>query len=554
MAILAVYDTVGIQNYIFASNKLAENVGGSKLVEDILGKWLSEVIDKTTNQQSVGAGHSDGVADIRSEVIGETTNHQSPGWRTGDTNLTAEIIYQGGGNAFVAFGDDKTFQTVTKAFLVRVSLNAPGVGIAVAAVETEFGDTYKSDFDRLGKRLAAVKGGFNTPAFAGNQPITKQSGRTGLPVSDFENGEYLSLSQVKKRCRYAGYKKGSDIRINDFDDLAFEKGADSLIAIIHADGNNMGSRIKAFMEKFETYNDAVPAIRELSRKIDDCYRNARERTISGFKEAYADYVKNLIEKYPNKTFKQNIDLPPILDLIGGGDDTTLVIGGRFALDFAARLLREIEATPIGERPFEDSVPTACAGIVLFHAHYPFSAAYKFAEELCSSAKKPSRYCDGSYMDFHLHQSGSISGLRELRRRQYVVDGKSIVRRPWRVSKDTSDITPSFKWIEDNARLFKDSQEMPRNKLKALRNAIGAGDTAADIAISQMRGRKLPEQPNCSNQENVSKYAAYFDILELCDAYGNLLNKEYVIKTASEEGDSLCDAYEDLMNKEGADNA
>ncbi|MDR0999895.1 MAG: hypothetical protein LBL96_03700 [Clostridiales bacterium] len=495
MGILAVYDTVGIQSYIFASNKLAENVGGSKLVADIFGTYLPEIVKKVAGQEL-------------------------PDWRkSGRLNpaLKAEIIYQGGGNAFVAFADDDTLQAVTKEFLTRVAEMAPGVGVAVAAIETEFGDTYGADFDRLNKRLTLVKGGFNTAVFAGNQPITKQSGRTGLPVSIIENNEYLTESQSKKRKRYAVYKRetakirGFKSSVENFEDLGLSKGEDSLIAIIHADGNNMGKRIKKFMENFATYAEAVPKIRKLSRAINECYQNARDNTIAAFNTEYSYWWAQRKEKYPNKME------PPIMELIGDGDDTTLVISGRFAIDFAARLLREIETQP---DPFgEGAAPTACAGVVLFHSHYPFSEAYKLTEELCGSAKKLSRESEGSYIDFHLHQSGNVATLHDLRERQYKVDGKSILRRPWRASNGQEGKLPSFKWFEENiGRVSK----LPRNKTKAMRNAIGAGEHAAEIAENGMRGDKLPEFP-ISPEDCMSKYAALFDILEVYDTYENLLN-------------------------------
>jgi hypothetical protein len=517
MGVLAVYDTVGIQNYIFASNKLAENVGGSKLVADIFG-------------------------DLLPKCLSAVTGHPASEWRGGgvlDPALKAEIIYQGGGNAFVAFADEQVFQALTEEFLLRVNQEAPGVGIAVAAVETDFGDTYKSDFDKLNKRLALVKGGFNSPVFAGNQPITKQSGRTGLPAGVFSDGEYLSESQQKKRKRYERerYDKYKDERgsvIKDFNDLAFDKGTDSLIAIVHADGNNMGKRIKEAMKNFQSYAQAVPEIRRLSSAIAECYQSARKNTIDEFNAAYAKYIEELRKKFPGKYInnKRKIyDTPPLLELIGDGDDTTLVISGRFALDFAARLLRAIEETPREKRPFKDPL-TACAGVVLFHSHYPFSQAYSLAEELCASAKKPSRDCEGSYIDFHLHQSGNVSGLRQLRERQYKVDGLTILRRPWRVltAKDEkesrSDGSPSFRWFEETAGAMvkmPSSQRIPSNKIKALRNAIGAGETAAETAENQMRGEKLPKCP-VPPSAGMSRYAAHFDILEMCDTYENLLNK------------------------------
>ncbi|GHU52426.1 hypothetical protein AGMMS49975_08180 [Clostridia bacterium] len=485
MGILAVYDAVGIQSYIFSSNKLSENVGASKLVADIFGETLRAAIMEVTK-----------------EVL--------PRWQDGkelDTELSAEIIYQGGGNAYVSFKNEDIFNAVTKKFLTNVSQGAAGVGIAVAAIETDFGDTYKSDFDTLNKRLSLVKGGFNIPVFAGNQPITKQSGRTGLPASEFAENEYLSNSQKLKRDRYKRYKKEHDTgygkEIEDFDDLIFGKGEDSLIAIVHADGNNMGSRIKSFMEKFETYAEAAPKIRALSVKIDECYKQARERTISLFKTEYP------------------ADKPlPLIELIGDGDDTTLVIGGHFALDFTARLLREIENTPEDLRPFSGDKPTACAGVVIFHSHYPFSEAYKLVEALCASAKKPSRDSEGSYLDFHLHQSGGVSELSVLRKRLYLVNGKSILRRPWRVSDDSESEFPNFKWFEENTPIIK---EIPRNKAKAIRNAIGAGDVAAKLAENQLRGEKLPKFPLACDNET-SSYAHIFDILEISDIYENLLNK------------------------------
>jgi len=500
MGILAVYDTIGIQNYIFASNKLAENVGGSKLVADAFDKILPIVI---------------------CEVTGQTDTD----WRKGgglNPILKSEIIYQGGGNAFVAFCDESIFQDVTKRFLACVCKIAPGVGIAVAAIETDFENTYKSDFEKLGKRLSVVKGGFNMPSFAGNQPITKQSSRTGMPVSKHQHGEYLSTSQVKKRERYDKHKEEYESEIESFSDLAFDRGTDSLIAIIHADGNNMGNHIKSHMMNYESYSEAVPKIRELSDKINKCYKKALCRTINAFNRAYKEFIEQQKRSFPAKAFRVE---PPILELISDGDDITLVIGGRFAIDFAARLLREIELTPEDERPFIEGVPTACAGVVLFHNHYPFSEAYKLAEELCSNAKKPSREHDGSYIDFHLHQSGNVSGLHQLRERQYVINNKTLLRRPWKVTGEQSESIPDFKWFESNILVFKDTEKMPRNKTKALRNAIGSGETEADIAISQMRDRKIPELPQPAAPESMSKYAPYYDVLEFYDAYENLLNKE-----------------------------
>jgi len=510
MRILAAYDTIGIQSYIFASNKLGENVGASKLVADLFNKLLPTVISK---------------------CIGQTL----PDWRKGgqlDDNLKAEIIYQGGGNSYVKFLDEEIFQTITKRFLVEVNKIAPGVGIAIAAVETSFSNNYKSDFKTLNKRLMLIKGGFNIPVFAGNQPITKQSVRTGSPVSYYEHDEYISVAQKKKREKYAVHKTDSNSGIEQFEDLVLEKGKDSFIAIIHADGNNMGSGIREYMKNFDDYESAVPKIRELAVNIDKCYAEARCRTIVAFTKEfqakYPDYASQL-KSSKSQEDDGNNEIP-LIELIGDGDDTTVVISGRFALDFAARLLREIENTAPEKRPFgKNVIPTACAGVVVFRSHYPFSEAYKLVESLCSNAKKPSRETKGSHIDFHLHYSGNVSVLSQLRENQYTVDNKIIIRRPWRVmlsEKENASQTkcvgnePDFQWFEKNIKYI---SRMPRNKTKALRNAIGAGDTAAKIAENQFIDTELPNLQ--LSKKDMSEYAALFDILELYDVYENLLNNE-----------------------------
>jgi len=198
-----------------------------------------------------------------------------------------------------------------------------------------------------------------------------------------------------------------------------------------------------------------------------------------------------------------------------------VICGRFALDFAVTLLQNIEATAIADRPFPDIVPTACAGVALFHSHYPFSEAYKLAEECCAEAKKLSRRESASFIDFQLHQSGTVSSLDLLRNRQYKAGGKQIIMRPWKASRGGS-----FEWFSNSCSEF---AKWPNSKSKDLRDAIGTGDFEAREVIRQAesRGLKIPSYPfdlplSKDGEPLCSEFAPYFDVLEFADLYERLL--------------------------------
>jgi hypothetical protein len=83
-----VIDTVGIQPYIFSSNRLRENVGASYLVECLGKEWLEEALKK-----SIGEKYH--FPKIKADFnLGLRLDQESL--------LQAEVIYTAGGNSVIS--------------------------------------------------------------------------------------------------------------------------------------------------------------------------------------------------------------------------------------------------------------------------------------------------------------------------------------------------------------------------------------------------------------------------------------------------------------------
>ena len=513
MPIFACYDATGIQRYIFASNKLSENVGASLLVRNVLRVYLPAAIQKTLGANNV-------ITDWKERLILPL-----------DLSKRAEIIYEGGGNAYVAFADYNSYEATTKCFLRDIYDKTAGIGIAAAYVETDMANDYAAKFAQLQNKFAEKKSKINRPVPAGNQPITRASRLTGLPVTRIKkyNGEYEMLSEdqfCKREARDNNKDGEQDEPLQDFNSL--ERG-NSYLALIHADGNNMGKTITPYCSE-NNWEAAIPQIRTMSRRITELYGAAYSNTKNKFENYYQS----------SKYFKDNNKLP-IIDIINDGDDITCVLAGQFGLSFAAELLREIERiggdadyNPFPENNIQAKI-TACAGVAIFHSHFPFSSAYNMAEECCGNAKKFMREINkqGSFIDFHLHQSGMITTMKAFRNQQYTTESGILLHRPWCVSAgDEYNQYPSFnvfeklqaKWVNDDRQ----SKMWPRSRLISFRNALGKSDSEAEEILRQCasRGYLLPEWPK-SYDIKKSKYSALFDVLELSDVYENICGKEAV---------------------------
>jgi len=500
MAIFAVYDTTGIQDYIFASSKLSECRGASELVSSVFRDILPDSLP--TNS-----------------IIDWKERADKPL----DKNAAAEIVCVGGGNAYVVFRDEAAFQDCTEQFLGTVLKKTSGIGIAVAAVETDTDHAdFVEDYKLLQKHISETKGNINTTRLAGSQSITRTSLLTGEPVSRIVkhhgNWQNISEGQHYKRLADVSNTRPTDIPTGiEFDDLA--ETDNNFIGVIHADGNDMSDRIRKYATSETDWSKAVPRLRNMSKDITDYFKKAYDMT----KAAYCAYFS-----------KAKKAKPPMIPLITDGEDMTFFVPGRYAISVAAEYLRRVEE--INAFPFrnDDSYEkiTACAGVTLFHSHFPVSEAYAMAEELCANAKSEARRAkmrsdEASFLDFHIHASGFVTSISDFRSSYYpVVNNDKLYTRPLCTTLNVNDRNEYNEYGEFKRflKLIQNGDEYPRSKLKDIRAALSRiwedDASEAEMLVADLKlTDKLPHFDSIIVRTH--EYAVLNDALEIMDIFADI---------------------------------
>lgn len=563
MSILAIYDVLKIQEFIFASNKLAENLGASIFVQQVFEDRLPQAIQKAMN-------NDDRLYRTKWKNAAEFEIMQP------NSKIQAEVVYIGGGNAIVAYADKTIAKTVTQA-LSRILLEETGGAIqfAVAYHDTNFND-YQTDKTALFKQLNLNKAQrIQSPPLLGIG-ITR-SGNDGLPAiiseKDKDTGNPVYLSKVGKLKRDTGGQKRDDfdkllpestkdfVFPRDFDELGQEKGSDeNYIAIVHIDGNNQGAMFDKLADDARDYQDAVKCIRNASSLIAQTYENVMKTLVN----AVVEWGKETGFSSLNFDEEHKYRLP-IRPIVLNGDDVTFVAFGKFGVPLAELFLKELDA----ESKKIKMPLSACAGVAIVKSHFPFYRAYNLAEELCDSAKKKAKIMAknhehddiGSWLDFHIVQSGVTTKLEELRKRFYLIPSADekwtepellkypqnadhpdmnyaqyhLLWRPWRIVGNCEECGKLYDWKE-LMRLWKEMNpditqpegqtQWEQSRLKRLRNAmIRSVEELNEIRQElESRGFKLP--PFLSSQKIFKKRAdkssfrqtPYFDALELLEYY------------------------------------
>lgn len=542
---IALIETSGNQHYIFATNKLRENLGASELTRTAGERWVIEAVQAA-------------VADVLSQLTTESTITAQ---RTallaqasifGENPPQIEVIVAASGKA-ILLTQTKEFATqVIQAVTTKALKEAPGLDISGAFLEfnpkdydsaEKFAENFKTLLSNIHDHHALVHAQRpgNATRFL-RLPIIENCKSSGLPAKTYQTGgdkkarSAVSLAKDKERpnaeARLKKLLEQDEVRTKVW---SFPHSADELdevlriqdednnwLAVIHADGNGVGQIFLDFAKHLDSsehsLSTAFSKLREFSIALDQCTEQA-------FRQA-------LLETFQHKNL--NKGKLPVVPLILGGDDLTILCDGRKALNFTASFLAAFEAataespivSPIAQKALGTPNLSACAGIAIIKPHFPFSVAYELAEALITSAKTVKqnvRHATSgtpyptSALDFHILYDSSNVSLEGIRNKLEITDAAGTAQltgKPYIISptQTPNQLHPEDEaWLQRHqwttflhkvakARSFQQTDPtqttapettLPRTQAYGLRQTLFSGIEATNARLSMLTNRYTP---------------------------------------------------------------
>jgi hypothetical protein len=571
--VLTVLDTIGIQDYIFRSNRLCEHVTASHLVELATGEWLYDALQQTVGPINVQVVAVHTITTSRKTTV--TVNEYAV---TDDGPLDqradrhAEVVYRGGGNVVLLFRGEtaaqamKTACTIIEQYSRRLLVDAPDLQIAVAHQPFVWSDAIGGTngvYEQAMRLLDRNKSRRRAPSLMPGMSVTLTCRSTGLPATDFDREDATRpvSAQVAAKIDH-DMRDAADLRLRqllqdqgipkselnkftfsrDLDDLGRARGEMSYVAVMHADGNGMGLRLQNFVRSFDSAaknRECLNKLRSFSQALETAGGTALQVVLQQLLQAMKlPHMRSFVEILP--LLKDNGEPKPVFPvrpLVFGGDDVTLVCDGRIGLTLAAAYLDEFERQaaklPDGKPGF------SCAGVAIVKTHYPFARAYHLSEELCRSAKKmvqEHHIEDASALDWYFAGAGIADELEMLRKRFYRVEEGDLTIRPVLLRPGLTWHTWSGFRAAVNT-LNNDEQWIGRrNKVIALREALRGGPAMVRQFRSQYGLEKLALPPFETADKDylesgwIGDRCVYFDAIEAMDFYLPLEAPEAKVQT------------------------
>ena len=478
-SVLAKYDFRTKQKYIYRTNVLREIVGASMLITTSYKLFIEEL------EKAEIPVENDVVFD---EQQMRYVNPEDQEFTLDVPDNGGKVIYIGGGNLYMLWSS-REIAIKASGILSRV-LRENCYGLSAVCGIAPCTGNYAKDIEKVNRDFQTQKD--MVPPFMPTAilPIARVDRKTTMPVSRVEyigrEQKYLTQESYLKLCMANSVVKVSDedpLTEMELDNITRRKGEDSLLAVIYVDGNGMGERVRKVMQTdgngIEDYAEAVRRIRTLSNQIQSAFVTEPLREIR-------DLMKNL-----NHRGRM---------VVAGGDEVTLVCNAHDALKVVETYFHSLEKSNQGANVKN----TACAGICIFHSHFPFSTAYDIAEQCCENAKRKNRLKGGNMMlvDFQICNTGVTGSLGTMRKNQ---DFRYIAR-PYSYLENEAEI-PTLKEFEDCAERW---NKIGRSNIKNMASLRLTDENEMQIELKRL-GKQYPGMPRKEDLKYILDLAQVYDL-------------------------------------------
>lgn len=430
--VITIISTGSIQEYIFRSNRLRDNVGGSALLEKAF-----EDLQKSHPQECVLSKGAQAVLIFASE------------------DQAREAVRKWSG--------DQMKKGIEARF---TAYHQP--------VDGHWGKAYDEAKCRLAIRESEPPWGSPLQAL----PLTRTCQASGLAATARDREEWVSTDIAKRRQHQPDNTENKYDYPVELENLGIRDGA-SQIALVHVDGNGFG---RIFSELPGTREEFREELKKLSKEVDNLLGAAFDAMCTALDASITGWQETGIVKIDRKDKPK---LLPLRKIVGAGDEATWVCAGRLGMLTAVKFLQELEARAKRSKIEALQKATGCAGVLIMPKGFPFSRAYKLTEELCGQAKTKRRKDgkEGSWLDVHAvieGHAGSVGETREVYYRDS--DGNLLTQeRPWRVDE-------GWEKVQEHWRYF---QDWPRSRAKALLQRFPLGYEAVDELVKLYRDQGYP---------------------------------------------------------------
>ncbi|TCS78936.1 Cas10/Cmr2 second palm domain-containing protein [Tepidibacillus fermentans] len=481
------------QDFIFRSNKLKENIGASIII-----KYITE--------------------ELSNKYV---------------TQFHGDVIYEAGGKVLYRFKELDSVKNFVREFSKEVVIEFSGIELFIIhqAFDPKV-DEISTIIDEAYKKLERKKSERKTTARQISFGLHKICHSTQMPATYIDGGKPIS-SEIHKKIEFS--KKHESYFSNllpkgykyplEFDDL---KGAEkSFIAVVYIDGNQMGKKLKLFKElhrytgeiSLEQHNEMyLHKLAEFSQNIADAYEEA-------FKEM--TNVLSRDQQLLQEKLKIDQAMLPIRPLIVAGDDITYVTNGEIGIETARIFLEKLSSKHLTISDTENIPLNASAGVAIVKSHYPFSKAYKLAEELSENGKRrilsDYKEKDFSILDWHIVY-GELSGsLQQIRKQYYQLKDTegtpfSLTMKP--LYLNNKDSFRSYSNFKESLKNISKS-DVARSKLKELREVFKEGPSRSKVFIEINQLNSLFNylgNMQLTNGFTTDHVCLYFDAIEMMDLF------------------------------------